>query len=68
MYRCFNFSRLWQIVILVGYGIAVECVQYYIPYRSGGLDDVLADALGVVLFYALTLMPSVRNLFGKSNA
>ena len=67
MYRCFSFSRLWQIVILVSYGIAVECVQYYIPYRSGGLDDVLADALGVVLFYTLTLMSSVRNLFGKSN-
>ncbi|MGB1297548.1 MAG: VanZ family protein [Psychrobium sp.] len=68
IYRCFNFSRLWQTVILVGYGIAVECVQYYIPYRSGGLDDVLADALGVVLFYALTLIPSVRKLFGKRDA
>lgn len=43
--------------------LAVECVQYYIPYRSGGLDDVIADALGVALFYLLTLNSSFRALF-----
>ncbi len=63
IYKCFKIARIWQILILVGYGIAVECVQYYIPYRSGGLDDVIADALGVALFYLLTLNSSFRALF-----
>lgn len=66
MYKCFKLSRIAQMIILIGYGIAVECVQHYIPYRSGGLDDVLADALGVILFYALTLFACIRALFNKS--
>jgi len=65
IYKCINVSRRYQILMLVSYGVLVECIQYYIPYRSGGLDDVIADALGVVLFYSLTLIPAVRALFNK---
>jgi VanZ family protein len=65
IYKCINIRRRYQIVILIAYGIAVECVQYYIPYRSGGLDDVIADGLGVILFYCLTLIPTFRKLFNK---
>lgn len=60
-----NISRRYQIFILISYGAAVECVQYYIPYRSGGFDDVIADGLGVILFYCLTLIPTFRKLFNK---
>jgi VanZ family protein len=62
VYKCFEIKRIYQIVLLVGYGIAVECIQHFISYRSGGIDDVVADALGVSLFYLLTLIPSFRKL------
>lgn len=65
-YKCMSISRRYQIAILVGYGISVECVQHFIPYRSGGLDDVIADTIGVILFYVLTLLPRCRKLFNKS--
>lgn len=65
IYKCINIARRYQIAILVSYGIGVECIQYFIPYRSGGLDDVAADAIGVVLFYALTMLPTCRKLFDK---
>ncbi len=65
IYKCFNIARIWQVLILVSYGIAVECVQHFIPYRSGGLDDVAADALGVALFYLLTLSPKFKAIFNQ---
>lgn len=65
IYKCINISRRYQILILISYGIAVECIQYFIPYRSGGLDDVIADGLGIVLFYLLTLIPTFRKLFNR---
>jgi len=65
IYKSINIKRIYQILILISYGIAVEWIQYYIPYRSGGFDDVIADGLGVVLFYSLTLIPAVRTLFNK---
>ena len=65
VYKCMNIARRYQIMLLVGYGIAVECVQHFIPYRSGGADDVVADAIGVILFYALTMLPVCRKLFNK---
>ena len=50
-------SRIRQIVLLFAYGITVEVIQHFISYRSGGFDDVLADGIGIVLFYLLTLIP-----------
>ena len=65
VYKCINIAKRYQITLLVGYGIAVECVQHFISYRSGGFDDVIADAIGVVLFYILTLIPAFKRLFNK---
>ncbi|NRA82320.1 MAG: VanZ family protein [Gammaproteobacteria bacterium] len=42
-----------QILLLTGFGISVEIVQSFIPYRSGSVDDVVADILGLLLFYGL---------------
>lgn len=66
VYKCFSINRVYQILALVGYGIAVECIQHFISYRSGGVDDVIADAIGVALFYLLTLSPSFRKLLIKT--
>jgi VanZ family protein len=35
-------------ILLVIYGFAIECIQYFIPSRSFSLEDVLADGVGVL--------------------
>ena len=35
---------------LVGYGAAIEIIQYFLPYRMFSLFDITADALGIVLY------------------
>jgi VanZ family protein len=35
-------------LIAVGYGFFIEVCQIFIPYRTFGLDDLTADAVGVV--------------------
>ncbi|CUS48338.1 MAG: VanZ-like family protein [Idiomarinaceae bacterium HL-53] len=46
--------RVWvALVILGGYGALIEWVQYYIPNRGAEWEDLLADLLGVLLFYAV---------------
>ncbi|NRA61015.1 MAG: VanZ family protein [Psychrobium sp.] len=54
-------ARYWQVLILLAYGAGVEVVQHFISYRSGGFDDVLADATGIFLFYGLSLAPLLFN-------
>jgi len=47
-----SFKKIrWNIWILIGlaFGILMEFVQYFIPYRSFSFMDMLADAVGIVL-------------------
>jgi VanZ family protein len=39
---------------LLGYGLLIEIVQFFIPFREFSLWDLAADALGLLL-YAFTL-------------
>ena len=43
-------SSLAMILPLLAYGIAIEIIQYFIPYRMFSLFDVAADAAGIGLF------------------
>lgn len=47
------FRPHWVIIfsIMAGYGILIEVIQYFIPYRGAEVADVIADLSGVVLFY-----------------
>ncbi len=39
-------------VVGVLYGIAVEFIQkYYIPHRTFGIDDMIADTIGCIASY-----------------
>ncbi|WEL22443.1 VanZ family protein [Halorhabdus sp. BNX81] len=40
-------------IIVVAYGILLELVQMLIPYRSFGVGDILADAVGAVVVVAV---------------
>lgn len=35
---------------LLAYGVAIEAVQYFIPYRDASLGDLFADAIGVCAY------------------
>ncbi len=42
--------RWRKALILLGYGLFIEVVQYFLPYRSASLLDWIADGLGLVLY------------------
>jgi len=42
------YKELWLYVIVLGYGILIEIVQIYIPYRSFEFFDIFADFLGIL--------------------
>ena len=52
---------LWVYVIVLAYGILIEVVQIYIPYRSFELLDILADFTGILL--ASFLIKFVKDLY-----
>jgi VanZ family protein len=54
-------QNLWVYVIVLAYGILIEVVQIYIPYRSFELLDILADFTGILL--ASFLIKFVKDLY-----
>lgn len=46
---------LSKILPLLSYGLLIEIVQFFIPYRSFSLLDLAADGAGLML-YGLTLL------------
>ena len=48
----FSFWRV-KVAVLLGYGLFIEAVQWQLPYRDFSLLDLLADAAGVLLYWAL---------------
>ena len=56
---------------LLGYGLAIEITQYFLPYRTCSLFDLGADAVGLFLYWmAIPLLKNVRplNRRGKAGA
>ena len=49
-----------QITPLLGYGLAIEITQYFIPNRYFSLLDIAADLAGVGLY--MLLIPLIRHL------
>jgi VanZ family protein len=39
-----------KILLLLGYGAAIEAVQYFLPYREASGWDLLADAAGIAAY------------------
>ena len=42
------YKELWLYVIVLGYGILIEIVQIYIPYRSFEFLDIFANFTGIL--------------------
>ena len=43
----FSWAKIYP---LFSYGILIECIQYFLPYRSFSLLDIAADTLGIVIY------------------
>lgn len=41
-----------KFTVLMAYGVAIECVQYFLPWREFSLLDMVADAVGLLLYVA----------------
>jgi len=45
----------WVMLCFIFYGIAIEFIQgWFIPYRTFGVDDIIADTIGCGLGYFWT--------------
>lgn len=42
--------RAAKIVVLLGYGVAIEIAQSFLPYRSCSGADLIADAAGITTY------------------
>ena len=39
-----------KFVPLLGYGLLLECIQYFLPHRFFSLADIAADAIGLAIY------------------
>ena len=50
MLGCYKVNNLFTMVYVVLFGVFIEFVQFFIPYRSADVFDVLADVTGGLIF------------------
>jgi VanZ family protein len=44
-------SRAAVVILLLAFGVLIEAIQYFIPYRDASLLDLAADALGIAVYF-----------------
>lgn len=50
--------NLLKIIPLLGYGLMIEFVQYFLPYRTFSILDMLADVAGIMIY--LLIIPLLK--------
>jgi len=59
-----NLKLLQKVLILLFYGVFIEFIQFFLPYREFSLLDIVADGLGIVIgIVLLRLYISLRERF-----
>jgi VanZ family protein len=48
------------------YGILMECMQYFLPYRSFSIDDIAANCLGAVILGIIVIPKKRLTINGQS--
>ena len=56
--------RTAKVLCLLGYGLAIEIVQYFLPHRTFSLFVLGGDAIGLFLFWLS--VPLLRNIYPLS--
>lgn len=60
--RVFGWKKfLW----LLGYGVLIECIQYFLPNREASALDVLADATGLAIYWVFNRYLRFAPLLGR---
>lgn len=49
-----------QVLALMGYGLLIEIVQYFLPYRTFSLYDWAADGAGLAIYWFC--LPALRHV------
>ena len=49
-----------KVLILLAFGIQIECVQYFLPNREFSLLDVVADGIGI--FMGMVVVKGLTNI------
>ena len=44
---------LWKGLPLLGYGVGIEVMQYFTPFRSFSIMDMVADFAGILIYFCL---------------
>ena len=57
------YKELWLYVIVLAYGILIEIVQRFLPYRSFEYLDIFADSAGIIA--GLIIIKIFKNLYPK---
>ncbi|HZK08108.1 MAG TPA: VanZ family protein [Bacteroidales bacterium] len=55
-----DLSKWWWLLAGVAFALAAESLQYFIPYRAFNINDMIANALGVVLSFILVSIWQLR--------
>ncbi|MGO2010241.1 MAG: VanZ family protein [Pseudoalteromonas sp.] len=63
MDKAFKIPLWLQILVLAGYGAAIEIMQDMLPYRRASFADFVADFIGAASYFAIKLTFHV----GKKN-
>ena len=50
-----------KIAALIGYGVLIELVQGFIPYRSANIFDVFMDVIGIAIYSMLKYFVSRKS-------
>lgn len=64
MDKAFKLPLYVQILLLAGYGAAIEIMQDTLPYRQASLADFIADFAGAASYFVIKALPPLRK---KSN-
>jgi len=48
-----NFLGTLAVLTSISYGVVIECIQFFLPYRSFSFEDMVANTLGAVLAFDL---------------
>ncbi len=53
---------IWLVLLLAAFGLAIEVVQFYLPYRHFSLWDFTADILGIGMYFLILAKPVTIHL------
>jgi|TARA_B100001059_G_scaffold25548_1_gene20533 VanZ family protein len=66
MDKAFKLPLYTQVLLLAGYGAAIEIMQDALPYRQASLGDFIADFAGAATYFLLRTIftPRKKNPYG----